>query len=133
MVLYMSANSQVFLIGEGKARVFRIGADGKPEVYADGFTQIGDLEFDKNGNLLVLQYADRSQWKGNLAGSLIQIAPNGTRTTLISAGEGLEGATLVLVPIMRYISRIKAIAQVKGNFYGLIHKPFPNPRLCWAY
>lgn len=78
---------------EGKARVFRIGVDGKPEVYADGFTQIGDLEFDKDGNLLVLQYADQSQWKGNLAGSLIQIAPDGTRTTLISAGEGLEGAT----------------------------------------
>lgn len=78
---------------EGKARVFRIGADGKPEVYADGFTQIGDLEFDKDGNLLVLQYADRSQWKGNLTGSLIQIAPDGTRTTLINAGEGLEGAT----------------------------------------
>lgn len=78
---------------EGKARVFRIGVDGELEVYADGFTQIGDLEFDKDGNLLVLQYADRSLWKGDLAGSLIQIAPDGTRTTLISAGEGLEGAT----------------------------------------
>ncbi|HEY9783611.1 MAG TPA: ScyD/ScyE family protein [Leptolyngbyaceae cyanobacterium] len=78
---------------EGKARIFRIGADHKPEVYADGFTQISDLEFDKDGNLLVLQYADRSQWKGDLAGSLIQIAPDGTRTTLVSAGEGLEGAT----------------------------------------
>ena len=78
---------------EGKARIFRIGADRKPEVYADGFTQISDLEFDKDGNLLVLQYADRSQWKGDLAGSLIQIAPDGTRTTLVSAGEGLEGAT----------------------------------------
>lgn len=78
---------------EGKARIFRIGADGKPEVYANGFTQITDLEFDKDGNLLVLQYADRSLWKGDLAGSLIQIAPDGTRTTLVSAGEGLEGAT----------------------------------------
>ncbi len=78
---------------EGKARIFRIGADRKPEVYADGFTQISDLEFDKDGNLLVLQYADRSQWKGDLAGSLIQIAPDGTRTTLVSAGEGLDGAT----------------------------------------
>lgn len=77
---------------EGKARVFRIGADGKPE-YLDGFTQISDLEFDKDGNLLVLQYADRSLWKGDLAGSLIQIAPDGTRTTLLAAGEGLEGAT----------------------------------------
>lgn len=78
---------------QGKARVFRIGADGKPKVYLDGFTQISDLEFDKDGNLLVLQYADRSLWKGDLAGSLIQIAPEGTRTTLVAAGEGLEGAT----------------------------------------
>lgn len=78
---------------EGKARIFRIGADGKPEVYLDGFTQISDLEFDKDGNLLVLQYADRSLWKGDLAGSLIQIAPDGTRTTLVAAKEGLEGAT----------------------------------------
>ncbi len=80
---------------EGKARIFRIGADGKPEVYADGFTQISDLEFDKDGNLLVLQYADRAFWKGDLASSLIQIAPDGTRTILVSAGEGLEGATAI--------------------------------------
>jgi hypothetical protein len=78
---------------EGEARIFRIGADGKPEVYADGFTQISDLEFDKDGNLLVLQFADLSQWKGDMSGSLIQISPDGTRTTLVSAGEGLEGAT----------------------------------------
>lgn len=82
---------------EGEARIFRIGADGKPEVYTDGFTQITDLEFDKDGNLLVLQYADRSFWKGELAGSLLQIAPDGTRTTLVSAGEGLEGATSLTI------------------------------------
>ena len=82
---------------EGEARIFRIGADGKPEVYANSFTQITDLEFDKDGNLLVLQYADRSFWKGELAGSLLQIAPDGTRTTLVSAGEGLEGATSLAI------------------------------------
>jgi sugar lactone lactonase YvrE len=82
---------------EGKARIFRIGADGEPEVYTDGFTQITDLEFDKDGNLLVLQYADSSFWKGELAGSLLQIAPDGTRTTLVSAGEGLEGATSLAI------------------------------------
>lgn len=82
---------------EGKARIYRIGADGKPKVYLDGFTQISDLEFDRDGNLLVLQYADRSLWKGNLAGSLIQIAPDGTRTTIVSAGEGLEGATALSI------------------------------------
>ncbi|MCC5625102.1 ScyD/ScyE family protein [Nostoc sp. CHAB 5715] len=82
---------------ERKARIWRIGDDGKPQVYADGFTQITDLRFDKDGNLLVLQFADQSQWKGEdeaaLPGSLIKLTADGTRTTLIAAGEGLESAT----------------------------------------
>lgn len=86
-----------FPFPEGGARIWRIGDDGVPQVYADGFTQTTDIRFDKDGNLLVLQFADQSQWKGtdtaDLPGSLIQIAPDGTRTTLIAAGEGLESAT----------------------------------------
>lgn len=78
---------------EGGSRVYRVGDDGIPTVFADGFTQIGDLEFDQNGNLLILQYADRPAWQNDFAASLLQIAPNGTRTTLISAGQGLESAT----------------------------------------
>lgn len=80
---------------EGEARILRIGRDGEAEVFAEGFTQIGDLEFDGKGNLNVLQYADESAWKGKLEGSLIQLAPDGTRTTLISAGEGLVSATAI--------------------------------------
>ena len=86
-----------FPFPEGKARVWRIGDDGMPQVYADGFTHIIDLRFDKDGNLLVLQFADQSQWKGQdeaaLPGSLIKLTPDQTRTTLIAAGEGLESAT----------------------------------------
>lgn len=78
---------------EGGSRVYRIGDDGVPTVFADGFTQIGDLEFDQDGNLLVLQYADKPAWENDFAASLFKIAPDGTRTTLISAGEGLESAT----------------------------------------
>lgn len=78
---------------EGKARIFRIDRDGKPEVYAEGFTQIGDLEFDKQGNMYVLQIADQSLWKGKLDGSLIKVAPDGKRTTVIKAGEGLVEPT----------------------------------------
>ncbi|MBW4557635.1 MAG: ScyD/ScyE family protein [Trichormus sp. ATA11-4-KO1] len=78
---------------EGGSRVYRVGDDGIPTVFADGFTQIGDLEFDQNGNLLVLQYADQPAWQNDFAASLFQVAPDGTRTTLISAGEGLESAT----------------------------------------
>lgn len=86
-----------FPFPEGKARIWRIGDDGQPQVFADGFTQVGDIKFDKDGNLLVLQFADQSQWKGtddaNLPGSLIKLAPDGTRTTLVSESDGLRSAT----------------------------------------
>lgn len=80
----------------GKARVFRVGSDGKTTVYAEGFTQIADLEFDKDGNLYVLQYANQPQWKGPSSGSLIQVAPDGTQTTLVG-GDTLESATALAV------------------------------------
>ena len=80
---------------EGKSRIFRIGEDLKPEVFLDGFTHITDLTFDEKGDLLVLQFSDTSQLGGditNLPGSLIQVAPDGTRTTLVAAGQGLDSA-----------------------------------------
>ncbi len=90
-----------FPFPEGKARIWRIGDDGKPQLYADGFTQTTDIKFDKNGNLLVLQFADQSQWKGadeaNLPGSLIRVAPDGTRTTLVSEVDGLRSGTGIAV------------------------------------
>ncbi|MDB9376148.1 ScyD/ScyE family protein [Nodularia sphaerocarpa] len=82
-----------FPFPEGGARVYRIGNDGVPTIFADGFTQIADLEFDQDGNLLVLQYADKPAWQNDFAASLYRVAPDGTRTTLISVGEGLESAT----------------------------------------
>lgn len=80
---------------EGAARIFRIGDDGQPQVFAEGFTQITDIEFDDAGNLLVLQFADIAPWKGDirdLQSSLIEVAPDGTRTVLVEAGEGLKSA-----------------------------------------
>ena len=46
--------------------------------------------------IYVLQYSNEPQWKGTSEGSLIQIAPDGTRTTLVS-GEGIESATALTV------------------------------------
>ncbi|MBW4607531.1 MAG: ScyD/ScyE family protein [Hassallia sp. WJT32-NPBG1] len=83
-------------IPEGKANIFRVGEDGKATVYADGFTQLTDLTFDSKGNLYALQFANQAFYKGNLDGSLIQIAPDGTRTTLVS-GNGLESATALTI------------------------------------
>jgi hypothetical protein len=81
---------------QDKARIFRFGEDFTPTVFAEGFNAITELTFDKQGNLLVLQFSDVSQLTSqditSLPGSLIQLAPDGTRTTLVAAGEGLESA-----------------------------------------
>jgi hypothetical protein len=84
----------------GEARIFKIGEDNKPEIAYDGFSNITDLTFDKDGNLLVLQFSDIPQFGGDLTslpGSLIQVAPDGTRTTLVAAGQGLESADGITV------------------------------------
>lgn len=80
----------------GKARIFRVQPDGTTTVYADGFTQLSDLAFDNLGNLYALQYANKPEWEGLREGSLIQIAPDGTRRTILS-GNGLEAATALTV------------------------------------
>ncbi len=85
-----------FPFPEGGARIYRVDPDGKTSVYADGFTQLTDLEFDAQGNLYALQYANESAWKGNFDGSVIQIAPDGTQTTLLS-GDGLVSPSSLAV------------------------------------
>lgn len=85
-----------FPVPVGAAKIYRVGADGEITVYADGFTQLIDLAFDTFGNLYVLQYANEPYWNGNLDSSVVQIAPDGTRTTLAS-GNGLEAATALTV------------------------------------
>jgi hypothetical protein len=85
-----------FPFPEGGAKIYRVGADGKPTVYADGFTQLTDLQFDPQGNLYALQYANQSAWKGDFDGTVIKIAPDGTRTTLLS-GNGLESPSALTI------------------------------------
>ncbi|MBW4663220.1 MAG: ScyD/ScyE family protein [Chroococcus sp. CMT-3BRIN-NPC107] len=85
-----------FPFPEGGARIYRIDPDGETSVYADGFTQLTDLEFDAEGNLYALQYANESAWKGNFDGSVIQISPDGTQTTLLS-GDGLTAPSSLAV------------------------------------
>jgi hypothetical protein len=85
----------------GVSRIFRLGEDDVPQVYANGFSSVTDLTFDKEGNLLVLQFSDEAEWKGKdlsqLPGSLVQLSRDGTRTTLVAAGEGLESSTGIAI------------------------------------
>ncbi|MEA5625623.1 ScyD/ScyE family protein [Nostoc sp. UHCC 0251] len=85
-----------FPFPEGGAKIYRAGADGLSTVFADGFTQLTDLEFDADGNLYALQYANQSAWKGDFDGSVIKMAPDGTRTILLS-GNGLESPSALTI------------------------------------
>ncbi|MFN6563724.1 MAG: ScyD/ScyE family protein [Nostoc sp. ChiSLP01] len=119
---------------EDKSRIFRIGEDGNPEVYLDGFTHITDLTFDENGNLLVLQFSDTSQLEGdirNLPGSLIKVAPDGTRTILVAAGQGLDSADGIDIgPDGKIYITNRGVGPALGEVVrvdGLVTETIPEP------
>ncbi len=75
----------------GSARVWRVVPGSAPTVYADGFTTISAIAFDRRGRLLVLEI-DRlglSQPTGD--GELVRVDANRSRTVL--AGRGLRSPT----------------------------------------
>jgi hypothetical protein len=76
----------------GGARVWRVVPGQDPEVFAEGFTNIIDVAFDKRGRLYVLEIAAEgllSAEPPNLpVGRLVRVNRDGTQTTL--AREGLE-------------------------------------------
>ena len=76
---------------QGASNVYRVAPPLAPTVYASGFTSIIDLAFGKDGSLYVLQFATEAGLGG--PGALIKVAPNGTRTTVLS--EGLVAPTSV--------------------------------------
>jgi hypothetical protein len=94
---------------ENKARIFSVDPNNLSniKVIADGFTQLTGVTYDKEGNLYALQHMDQSEWKGiqqggvitgDISGSLIKIAKDGTRSTIWS-GKGLEaGSGITLDP-----------------------------------
>jgi hypothetical protein len=66
----------------GAANVYRIVPGEAPEVFLSGFTFIIGLAFDVTGNLYVLQHVDGAGMTAT--GSLVRVAPDGSRTTLIA-------------------------------------------------
>jgi len=59
-------------------------------------------------------------------GSLIQVAPDGTRTTLISAGEIKSVLPLVLVLMVLFMSQTKAMSQ-EGQVLKVSAEEVPEP------
>jgi hypothetical protein len=74
-----------FPFPKGNARVYRL-ANGTSEIFAEGFTNIIDLNFDSKGNLYVLEYAANGILSGDPTGELIRLNVDGTRTTLLKQG-----------------------------------------------
>ena len=70
-----------FPVVAGAAKIYRVVAGSAPEVFLTGFTFTIALAFDATGNLYVLQHLDGP---GIPTGSLVRVAPDGTRTTVIA-------------------------------------------------
>ena len=87
----------------GGAAVFRVVQGAEPEVFADGFTNIIDIAFDRQGALYVLEISHNGLLSGNPVGALIKVTPGGEREelfpgALISPGGmtiGRDGAIYV--------------------------------------
>ncbi len=67
----------------GAANVYHIMEGMDPMVHADGFTNITDVAFDEMDNLYVLEIAANGLLSGDPTGAIYQVAPDGTRTTIL--------------------------------------------------
>jgi hypothetical protein len=85
-----------FPFQEGAAWVYRLGAEGQPEVYAEGFTNIIDLAFDEAGGLYVLEYDADGILNPGVTGALIYVSPDGTTRTTIADDELISPTGLVI-------------------------------------
>jgi hypothetical protein len=70
----------------GGARIYRLVPGQAPQIFADDFTNIIDMAFDDDGNLLVLEIARNSLLSNDQTGALIRLNRDGSRTTLLSEG-----------------------------------------------
>lgn len=83
----------------GGARVYRVpAAGGTPEVVASDFTKIIDLAFGPDGSLYVLQISAAGGPPPQAGtGSLIRVAPDGSKTVVVAPGAGLVAPGGVVV------------------------------------
>jgi hypothetical protein len=78
----------------GAARVFQVTPDGDVTVFADGFSAIGAIDFDSEGNLYVLEIATNGLLAAEMdpddpnAGlsRLVKVAPDGTQEDVVTEG-----------------------------------------------
>jgi hypothetical protein len=79
----------------GGARIYRVVPGHAPQIFADGFTNVIDIAFERDGRLLVLEIAKSSLLSNDPTGALIRLNRDGSRNTLLS--EGLIHPTAIAV------------------------------------
>jgi sugar lactone lactonase YvrE len=73
---------------QGLSRVWKVRPGQPATLVSAGFTSIMDLAFDRQGRLLVLEFAERGLASGDPTGRLVRLEANGSQTVL--AREGLS-------------------------------------------
>ncbi|MFC0113584.1 ScyD/ScyE family protein [Kibdelosporangium aridum] len=79
----------------GSARVYKVWPGKQPEVFADGFTNIIDVAFDRHGTLYVLEIAKDGLTAGPPAGALIKVGENGSHETVLDTGLTAPGGLAI--------------------------------------
>ena len=70
----------------GGANIYRVVPGQAPQVWASGFTNVVDLAFARNGDLLVVEIATNGILSGDFTGALKRVATDGTVSTIMSDG-----------------------------------------------
>lgn len=80
----------------GIAKVYRVVPGQEPTVYADGFTHIVDLAFDRDGSLYVLEIAHNGLLSTDPNGALIKVdKKDGKHTTVVGTGLTMPGGLAI--------------------------------------
>jgi hypothetical protein len=100
---------------KGEARVWRVVPGQAPTVYAQGFTNIVDVTFDKRGRLLVLEIAKNGLLDEDQTGRLVRVERDGSQTTLVDEGITNPGGVAVAGPHEYYITNRSASVGNTGQ------------------
>jgi hypothetical protein len=79
----------------GGSTIWRVQPGQSPTPFATGFTNVVDIAADHDGNLYVVEITASGLLSGSLAGRLVKVAPDGTKTPLLTAGLVAPGGVAV--------------------------------------
>jgi sugar lactone lactonase YvrE len=67
----------------GGARVYRVVPGQSPTIFADGFTNIIDMAFARDGTLYVLEITGNGLQSGDPTGALMKVGRDGSKSTIL--------------------------------------------------